>query len=142
TEGPLRIASSFHNLVRGHALVCGRTEINIEDIPFALKLALDSAPEDRTKIFLQLINKNGIMATTDIQEVLNCSKPTALFKMQELISIGICTESIKSDGGVGRKEKLVCLSEKCSMFSNDEFKKLILTTQRQNSLLIKRFVSV
>ncbi|MCX6715676.1 MAG: hypothetical protein NT077_01505 [Candidatus Taylorbacteria bacterium] len=90
-EKPDRLNQLFYNLVRGHALVCGRKQIGIEDLPAVIELCVDGAPSARATLFRKLIEYSGKMTTSEIERELNCSKPTALKEMKTLEIVKICT---------------------------------------------------
>lgn len=114
-ERPDRLNQLFYNLARGHALVCGRTQIASEDLKAVVELCVDGAPSGRAKLFRKLIEYGGVMATSEIERELNCSKPTALKEMKTLEILGVCTQ--QEGGG---KDNEVSLSEKFKWFLSDE----------------------
>lgn len=129
TEMPDRLNQLLYNLARGHALVCGRENINGADLKIAIRIALDSAPPNRAKIFKQLIKTDGQLSTKEAMEKLECSRPTALKLMQELAILKI----VDTDGNMedesetcgGRPEQRIVLKEKYQWFISDECKKLL-----------------
>jgi hypothetical protein len=123
-EKPDRINQLFYNLCRGHALVCGRDQINQEDLKLIVELAIDSCPTIRAKLFRELINNNGTMKTSDVVEALNCSRPTALKEMETLKILGVCHVTQESMGEVGEPEKKLRLSQKFQWFLSDECKRI------------------
>lgn len=46
-EGPQRAMSLLYALARGHALVQGRQQLTVEDLPIVARAALESTPNDR-----------------------------------------------------------------------------------------------
>lgn len=129
TEMPDRLNQLIYNLARGHALVCERDNINEDDLKIAIRVALDSAPPNRAKIFKHLIEKDGQMTTKEVIEKLECSRPTALKLMQELAILKI----VDTDGNMedesetfgGRPEQRMLLKEKYQWFISEECKKLL-----------------
>jgi len=129
TEMPDRLNQLLYNLTRGHALVCGRENISQDDLKITLRIAFDSAPPNRSKIFKHLIQNNGRLATNEVIEILKCSRPTALKLMQEMNIL----ELVNTDGNMddetesfgGRPEQKIILREKYDWFISDECKKLI-----------------
>lgn len=115
-EKPDRINQHLYNLARGHALICGRSQINKEDLRFVIELAFDSAPSSRATIFRKLIDSAGTLTTGQVEVTLRCSNPTALEEMEKLRILGVVSETEK---GFGVKEiKLASdldwfLSEEC-----------------------------
>jgi hypothetical protein len=119
-EKPDRINQLFYNLCRGHALVCGRTQIEKNDLKTILELTIDSSPPTRAKLFRKLIEYKGAMKTTDIEKELECSKPTALKEMETLRLLKICTVTKESYGQVGEPEQEIHLMEELEWFISDE----------------------
>ena len=129
TEGPMRLASSLYNLARGHALICERTTLDEEDVKVALRVALDSIPKDRVKIFTRLIKDGGKLTTANVEELLECSKPTALTRMAEFSTLGIAEVRENIIGGAGRREKTLHLLERFAWFKEEKFINLLRHTQ-------------
>lgn len=129
TEMPDRLNQLLYNLTRGHALVCGRESIDKEDLKMTLRVALDSAPPNRSKIFKHLIYNGGRLATNEVMDVLKCSRPTALKLMQEMAIL----ELVDTDGNMedetetfgGRPEQRIILRDKYDWFISEECKELI-----------------
>jgi len=119
-EKPDRINQLFYNLCRGHALVCGRTQINQEDLRFIVELAVDSAPTIRAKLFRKVLENAGQMKTEGVMTALNCSRPTAHKEMEALRILGICYITQNSDGNVGEPEKTIHLANDFKWFLTDE----------------------
>ena len=58
-EKPWRANAVLRNLVRGHALVHGRTELALEDLPCIASVAVASMPPALGRVFTALVNKAG-----------------------------------------------------------------------------------
>lgn len=129
TEMPDRLNQLIYNLMRGHALVCGRENISKNDLKIVFRVSLDSAPPDRSKIFKHLIKNEGCLSTNEIIALLNCSRPTALKRMEELALLDIVdTEGNMLDEAEnlgGRPEQAITLKEKYAWFISEECKELI-----------------
>lgn len=123
-EKPDRINQLFYNLCRGHALVCGRTQINQDDLRLAVELAVDSAPTIRAKLFRNLLENNGTIKTGEVMAALNCSRPTAHKEMEALKILGICNLTHESFGQVGEPEKTLNLFKDFEWFLSDECKNI------------------
>ena len=54
-EQPDRINCLLYNLARGHALLCGRTQLATADLAPVLEVTFDSAPTIRSKVFRSLV---------------------------------------------------------------------------------------
>lgn len=121
-EKPDRINQLFYNLCRGHALVCGRRQINQEDLRLIVELAVDSAPTIRAKLFRKIIEHDGEMKTCEVMSALNCSRPTALKEMEALKILGVCQTIQVSYGNTGEPEKTIYLSDDFKWFLSEECK--------------------
>ena len=119
-ERPDRINQLFYNLCRGHALACGRKQINQEDLKLIIELAIDSAPTTRAKLFRKLLDNGGTMRTSEVETALHCSTPTALKEMETLKILGVCYITEDSHGAVGQPEKTLHLSPAFHWFLTDE----------------------
>lgn len=135
TEAPDRLSQLLYNLTRGHALVCGRENIDREDLKTTLRIALDSAPPNRSKIFKHLIHNDGRLTTNEVMEILKCSRPIALKLMHEMAIL----ELVDADGNMedesdfygGRPEQVITLKDKYEWFISEECKELINHTGRK-----------
>ncbi len=129
TEMPDRLNQLLYNLTRGHALVCGRENISKEDLQTTLRVALDSAPPNRSKIFKHLIYNDGSLSTNEVIEILGCSRPTALKLMEEMAILGLVDTfgnmSDETENYGGRPEQKITLKEKYAWFISDGCKELI-----------------
>ncbi len=121
-ERPDRLNQLFYNLARAHALVCGRMQIKQDDLRLVVELALDSSI--RSKLIRMLLERNGVMKTSDIEADLKCSKPTALKEMEVLRALGICHITQESRGRVGEPEKELRLKKEFEWFISDECKRI------------------
>lgn len=118
-EKPDRIAQLFYNLCRGHAVVCGRTQITQDDLRLIIELAMDSAPPTRAKLLSLLIANGGKLHTHQVERLLDCAKPTALKEMETLKALGVCGIT-EAQGMVGQPEKIIYLQDAFQWFVSDE----------------------
>ncbi len=123
-EKPDRINQLFYNLARGHALVCGRRQINNFDLKLVIEISIDSAPTTRAKLFRALLDIKGIMATKEVMEALNCSRPTALKEMEALKILKVCNLSANGLGSVGEPEKFISLTDEFSWIMSEKCKNI------------------
>lgn len=119
-EKPDRINQLLYNLCRGHALASGHTSLRNDDIRYAIEIAIDSAPTTRTKVLRQLLDAGGELSTSQVEVLLNCSKPTALKEMETLKILGLCRVSQNSQGKIGEPEIILKLSSSLEWFMGDE----------------------
>jgi len=119
-EKPDRINQLLYNLARGHAVACGRRQLSIDDVRFAVELAIDSAPTQRSMLFRALLDNGGSLKTTEIENLVNCSKTTALSLMEQLRLLKLCVIEKQSHGLVGEPEKTVRLVDTLQWFMSGE----------------------
>ena len=122
-EQPDRINCLLYNLARGHALLCGRTQLAAADLAPVLEVTFDSAPTIRSKVFRSLLEQNGTLKTSQVEKLLRCSKPTALKEMEALAVLGVADKT-DGDAEYGRPEHELRLAEKFQWFATDECKGL------------------
>jgi hypothetical protein len=110
-EGGHRIAHSLFSIAQGHALLCGRQQVTIEDMHVCGRIALSTMPNDRRAIVRALVNPEvtGPLTGQTIEAVADVTRPTAHKRMELLDTLGIatCTES-EADG---REAKLLSVNE-------------------------------
>lgn len=123
-EQPPRINQLFNNITKSHALVSGRDIVNEEDLKLVVELTLDSAPSIRAKLFTALIEKGGLLSTSEVETLLICSKPTARKEMECLKILGIVNESSLLNGDPGNPEKSIQLKDEFAWFLSPECKKI------------------
>jgi len=140
TEMPDRLNQLLYNLARGHALVCGRENISMEDLKAVAKVSIDSAPPNRSKMFKLLLKNDGKITTKEVMSQLKCSRPTALKEMQQLVILGIVEPSEDLSEAeklhfLGRPETEISLKEEFGWFLSEECQ--LLLHGGKNSLLTK-----
>ncbi len=141
-EKPDRINQLLYNLCRGHALACGRDQINKEDVRLAIELAIDSAQSERAKIFNALLEAGGALTTSDIEQLLNCSKPTALKEMERLRILKLCKLTQESQGLIGEPEKRLILKDDLLWFMGDECRAIRSLSVNKRNLTLRDVQSV
>lgn len=134
-EKPDRINQSFYNLARGHALACGRQQINEEDVAIVASVALSSAQMDRVRFFKLLLAHGGSLDTEIIMEDLRVSRPTALKLMKAFNQLGIVEvrEGLSHEGE--HSSTKATISKKFSWFVGRRFLEIRKLLQSQFSLI-------
>jgi len=122
-EQPDRINCLLCNLGRGHALLCGRRRIETEDLAPVLELTFDSAPMVRAKVFRGLLKNGGTLRTSEVEELLRCSNPTALKEMEALSVLSVA-DKVKINLDSGQHGYDLLLADKFQWFMSDECKSL------------------
>lgn len=123
-EKPDRINQLLYNLGRGHAVISGREYLNKDDLKVIIEIALDSAPITRSKVFKLLLDKNGVLRSTDIEIALKSSDTTALKEIETLKILGLGYTIDDETSQPGRPAKILKLHSVFQWFLSDEFKEL------------------
>ena len=118
-EQPDRINCLFYNLARGHALLCGRSQLAMADLAPVLEVTFDSAPTIRSKVFRSPLEQGGTLKTSQVEKLLRCSKPTALKEMEALAVLGVADKT-EANPEYGRPEHELRLAKKFEWFATDE----------------------
>jgi 5S rRNA maturation endonuclease (ribonuclease M5) len=126
-EKPLRINCLFANLARAHTLICGRRQLAAEDLWPVLEITFDSAPPSRAKIFRHLIEKDGTLKTSDVVDLLRCSRPTARKEMEALNVLGVVNK--RDEDEAGQPNTIITLVESFSWFTSEECSSLMKLAQ-------------
>jgi len=123
-EKPDRINQCLYNLARGHAVACGRTTLNDQDIAIVLRVALCSASFERTKLLNKLIENDAVLMTDQVIHGMDWSRTSALKYMEVFRYLKIVDEVSPSNLAVGRSEKVIRLTEQFTWLMSKRFKEL------------------
>ena len=110
------------NLARGHAILTGRNFLSIEDIPIVIKTVLSTAPLERVLIFDLLLNMEGTLNRSQVENFLSISKPTALRTMRELHVLGLV--DFREEDDTYSKPSTISLKHEFEWFLSAEFNRL------------------
>ena len=130
-EKPNRINCLLYNLARGHAIICGRRQLTAEDLWPVLEVTFDSAPVTRAKLFRGLIEAGGLLTTTKVEKLLNCSPPTARKEMEALSVLGVADKTFEDPFDPedpldpGRPETQITLKSRFDWFISPDCKALM-----------------
>jgi MoxR-like ATPase len=107
-ESPHRLAGSLRNLARGHAILCGRREITVEDLEVCARVALSTMPAKRRPIVREAVQlqPGEELLRTDVMDRLEVSRPTAGKRMDLVDTLGIGA-TVKADVQGGQTKVLV-----------------------------------
>jgi len=121
-----RAITALYNLARGHAIIQGRKQLTIKDLPIAIEVTLSSAPYDRVNAFKYLLKKGGSVTTSDLMRDLKCSRRTAIRSMKTLEILELVDlEKTSLDTDVGmRTGYTMRLKDEFEWFTSREFRKL------------------
>jgi len=121
-----RAREALYNLARGHAIINGRKQLTIADLPVVIEVTLSSAPYDRVNAFKYLLKKEGNATTADLMRDLKCSRRTAIRSMKTLEILELVDlekASIETEFGT-RTGYTMRLKEEFKWFTSKEFRKL------------------
>lgn len=126
-EEPDRCIQALYTLARGHALIQGRTQITIADLPVVIDVGLSSAPWERVKTFAYLLTKPGASVTTsELAGDFKWARSTAIRAMKTLEILGLVDlteESVQTKGGP-QTGYVMKLKDVFGWFKSPEFQKL------------------
>ena len=88
-ENSSRFTVLLYNLARGRALIHGRSNINDSDLAMCKRIALSSCYSGRYHLLKFLLENDGEAETYAVEELLECSKTTALDLMKTLETLGV-----------------------------------------------------
>jgi hypothetical protein len=89
SEGPWKIVDYFKELVRGHALLHERLEVNAADVALVAHIAISSIPGYLRPIVRKL-RKDGRITSTECERICRITRPTARMHLLEasLLELG------------------------------------------------------
>lgn len=89
-EAPKRIGQLLHDLARGHALIHGRTHLELKDVEVCGRVALSTMPSKRRGIVRALLDpdRNAPLTASDVETILDMSRPTARDRIEDVVALG------------------------------------------------------
>lgn len=89
-EAPKRIGQLLHDLARGHALIHGRTRLELGDVEVCGRVALSTMPSKRRGIVRALLdpNRDAPLTASDVETILDVSRPTARDRIDDVVALG------------------------------------------------------
>lgn len=117
-ENSSRATTCLRNLGYGLALLEGRNHIEIQDIIYIIKIVISTTSVERSRLFVALMNNEGKLSTTDIQNVLSITEHPARRVMTELDAL----ELVKKEEAAG--SFYLKLRKKFRWFLSKEFRKM------------------
>ena len=88
SESPFRVVGYFKDLVRGHALIHGRTEVEESDLEMISHIAISSIP-GHLRPLIRALRQEESVDSTHCTSICKVSKPTARKYLRELSLLGI-----------------------------------------------------
>ena len=84
-------------IVRCMAFVRGRTYVSAEELPVAYRIAIDSVPEERSRVLLSLIDNDGTITSKQYGTIAGVSRGTVYNRFEEMVRLGMCDYSKKAN---------------------------------------------
>jgi hypothetical protein len=105
-EGPHRIIGALYDIARGHAILCGRDRVTIDDLQVCARIALSTMPAKRRPVMQELLNpiNGGRLSSGQVETTAGISRPTTHDRMRELATLGFAILSESDDDGRGTKQ--------------------------------------
>lgn len=102
-EDPQRAGVMYKGIAMGHAVISERNYLTTEDVRIIVKIAIDSAPGKRGKLFKELVKGKGKVIIDEFMKSAGISRHTALKEFEIAEAIGLVTLA-KTRGGRGRPQ--------------------------------------
>lgn len=121
-----RAREALYNLAKGHAIIQGRKQLTVKDLPLLIEVTLGSAPFDRVNAFKYLLQKEGTATTSDLITDLRCSRRTAIRSMKTLEILELVDlekTPIETEAGT-RTGYTMHLKEEFKWFTSRQFRQL------------------
>ena len=87
-EGPGRLVQILDSLCRAHAALFGRETVSTADLGLAHRVALDSVPVQRLRIF-QALTRKGPLSYMDITQETGLSNSSSTYHLEEMVAVDI-----------------------------------------------------
>jgi hypothetical protein len=127
-ESPHRANAVLCNLVRGHALVYGRTNVTYDDLPLVARITLSSMPSERRALLLALLENPECLTVSQAAAALGVAKDktetakgTAETGMEEFEWLGVAKYNRQGTG----KASYLTLAPKWCWCADERFRALL-----------------
>lgn len=122
-ESPHRANAVLYNLARGHALICGRTQLALEDLATVVQVTLSSIPSRRRAVLPLMAEQGGNPVTvSQVEKAATVTRHTAEEIMLEMEALGLMNVQRE---GVG-KPTLLVMNNKWAWCMTEGFRALLL----------------
>jgi hypothetical protein len=113
-EAPKRIGMLLYDLARGHALIHGRTHLELEDVEVCGRVALSTMPAKRRGIVRALLDpdRDDPLTAGDVETILDVSRPTARDRIEDIVALGL-GEVVEETGRGGTTKAVEVNSDFC-----------------------------
>ena len=107
-EDAMRLSTRLLSLAKARALLCGRTQLNHDDVALVARVALATMPYHKRRLFRALLqSESGELGAREVETVLEINRDTALKHMKGLAETGLAEETQK-----GLQTKIIKLPQK------------------------------
>jgi len=112
-EEPMRASHLLLQLARGRALLYGKTNITLEDVPMVRRIVLSSCQPDRSKLINLLVSQKGKIDCRLLAKAFNFSERYARTRMEifAILGLGKYKEFNTDNGYVGRPHSVLKLNK-------------------------------
>jgi hypothetical protein len=125
-EDPRRATALMLNIARGRAILYGRNQINMDDIPILIDITLSSCTEERGKLFRAILEAPGhYLRTSAVEKALKCGRNAALNVMEDFNLLGIAEYIPDKTHQPGRPEKGLQFTAEVEILVGCDFFELI-----------------
>ncbi|KKM83142.1 hypothetical protein LCGC14_1312550, partial [marine sediment metagenome] len=100
-EGPGRLVQILDSLCRAHAALFGRESISSADLGLAHRVALDSVPVQRLRIY-QALSQKGPLGYVDLTIQTGLSNSSLTYHLEEMVAVDVLTMEKGGDKGIHR----------------------------------------
>jgi hypothetical protein len=111
-ECPKRAMSLLFNIAKGRAIIYGRNQVNMADIPLIRDIVLSSGPDDRGKIIQELIRQpDHTLTKGEVSQLLKAGEKVARQSINNLEALKLVTWGKANASGIGRPGHTITLCE-------------------------------
>ena len=95
-EGPARYRQSLYNLARGHALVQGRHNLEMEDVEIPLRIVLSTGPVERLRLLRHFVKGGTLSTTKEAGDIIGHAWNTANAVLVQMMQLGLIRHGSES----------------------------------------------
>lgn len=122
-ESPHRANAVLYNLGRGHALVCGRTNLLADDVTIVAQVALSSMTDKRRAVLVTFAKNGGKPLTVkQVEAATGFTRHTAEAIMEEMAWLGLASNDRPGNG----KPSRLTLKEEWAWCMDEQFRPVLL----------------
>ena len=123
-EQPYRAQAVLFNLARGHALVHGRRQLTVDDLPLAAHVAVSSMPLPGAQVFRGLVQEGRPLSVAQVQALIGARHPDTARKVMENLD-GRRVMAFE-ERGIGKAAELCFREPDWAWCGSPEFRDILL----------------